>query len=171
MKSILQVIKAKCSESFLKSIVEPRENTFEPFDYRFLLLANTSNNLTTYVNWQYDIAIIVLKDEIVPGDKIKIARLPKQNVPCPKGERLVVSGWGRDMARFGIRSQDKLWALSQDCLDDSSCPALDDMVPKSNMICIGDQENLLNSACNGDSGGMFYPVSYTHLTLPTILLV
>ena len=70
--------------------------------------------MTTYVNWQYDIAIIVLKDEIVPGDKIKIARLPKENEPCPKGKRLVVSGWGRDMARFGIRSQDKLWAVSQD---------------------------------------------------------
>ena len=137
--------------------IKPWENTF---DYRFLLLVNTSNNMTTYVNWQYDVAIIVLKDEIVPGDKIKIAHLPKQNAPCPKGERLVVSGWGRDMARFGIRSQDKLWALSQDCLDDSSCPALDDMVPKSNMICIGDQENLLNSACYGDSGGTFYHIHW-----------
>ena len=104
----------------------------------------------------YDVAIIVLKDEIVFGKKIKIARLPDENAPCPKGRTLVVSGWGLDMSRFLIRSLDKLWAVSKECLEASSCPIMDeDGDFKTTMHCVGDPKNLLNSACSGDSGGMF----------------
>ena len=105
----------------------------------------------------YDIAVIVLKDEIVPGDKIKVAHLPEENAPpCPNGRKLVVSGWGMDASRLFIRSRDNLWAVSQECINASSCPAMNDTISKTNMICIGDPENLLNSPCNADSGGMFY---------------
>ena len=105
----------------------------------------------------YDIAIIVLKDEIVFGKKIKIARLPDEDAPCPKGRKLVASGWGLDMSRFSIRSLDKLWAVSKECLEASSCPIMNqDSDLKTTMLCVGDPNNLLNSACNGDSGGMFY---------------
>ena len=105
----------------------------------------------------YDIAIIVLKDEIVVGKKIKIARLPDEDAPCPKGRKLVASGWGLDMSRFSIRSLDKLWAVSKECLEASSCPIMNqDSDLKTTMLCVGDPNNLLNSACNGDSGGMFY---------------
>ena len=107
------------------------------------------------MNLAYDIAVIVLKDEIVPGRKIKIARLPDENVPCPKGKRLVVSGWGGDVSRYLVRSEDSLWAVSQECLDASSCPILNTLSPKTTMFCVGDPNNLLNSACGGDSGGMF----------------
>ena len=107
-------------------------------------------------NNQYDIAVILLKDEIVPGDTIEIARLPEENAPCPNGKRLIVSGWGKDMTRYMIRPLDNLWAVSQECLNASSCPFLNDMDPKTNMLCIGDSENSLNSACMGDSGGIFY---------------
>ena len=92
----------------------------------------------------------------MPGKKIEIASLPDENARCPKGRRLVVSGWGLDMSRFSIRSLDKLWAVSQECLDASSCPILDERPEmKNTMRCIGDQNNLLNSPCGGDSGGMF----------------
>ena len=90
------------------------------------------------------------------GDTIEIARLPEENAPCPNGKRLVVSGWGKDMTRYMIRSRDNLWAVSQECLNASSCPNLNDMNPKTNMLCVGDSENLLNSACHGDSGGMHF---------------
>ena len=33
---------------------------------------------------------------------------------------------------------------------------IEDMNPKTNMICAGDPERLLSSACYGDSGGMLY---------------
>ena len=99
-----------------------------------------------------------MKDEIVLGDTIEIARLPEENAPCPNGKRLVVSGWGKDMTRYMIRSQDNLWAVSQECLNASSCPYLNDMSPKTNMLCIGDSENSLNSACMGDSGGIFMTI-------------
>ena len=111
-----------------------------------------------FVNPQYDIAVIVLKEEIGPGDKIKIAHLPEENAPCPKGRKLVVSGWGNDMTRFMIRPLDNLWAVSQECLNASSCPNLNDMNHKTNMLCVGDSENLLNSACHGDSGGMHFDI-------------
>ena len=108
-----------------------------------------------FVNPQYDIAVIVLKEEIGPGDKIKIAHLPEENAPCPKGRKLVVSGWGNDASRDLIRSRDKLWAVSQECINASSCPLMNETNPKTNMICIGDPEDLLNSASYGDSGGIF----------------
>ena len=90
--------------------------------------------------------------------RIKIAHLPKENAPCPTGRRLVISGWGRDKMR-PFRSREKLWAVSQECLDKSNCPrqnpdpAPPDVIPKNNMHCVGDSENSLNSGCYGDSGG------------------
>ena len=117
-------------------------------------------------NLAYDVAIIVLKDEIVPGNNIKIARLPDKNAPCPKGRRLVVSGWGLDVSRFLIRSQDSLWAVSLECLDDSSCPLMNIHSPNDTMLCAGDPKNLLNSDCGGDSGGMFY--HYLKFLVPMI---
>ena len=89
------------------------------------------------------------------GDKIKVASLPEPNESCPTGKHLVVSGWGQDVTR-PLRSLDKLWAVGLKCLDPSSCPRLNDMNPKTNMICAGDPERLLSSACYGDSGGMLY---------------
>ena len=117
-------------------------------------------------NWLYDIGVIVLKDKVVLGDKIKVASLSEENESCPTGKHLVVSGWGQDVTR-PLRSLDKLWAVGVKCLDPSSCPRLNDMNPKTNMICAGDPERLLSSACYGDSGGMLYhnlkfvvPVTY-----------
>ena len=106
-------------------------------------------------NWLYDIGLIVLKDKVVLGDKIKVASLPEENDSCPTGKHLVVSGWGQDVTR-PLRSLEKLWAVGLKCLDPSSCPRLNDMNPKTNMICAGDPERLLSSACYGDSGGMLY---------------
>ena len=105
----------------------------------------------------YDIAIIVLKDEILPGKKIKIAHLPDENAPCPKGRRLVVSGWGVDVSRFLIRPLDSLWAVNLECLDPSICrrTAVESDY-KYTMLCVGDPNNLLNDACSGDSGGRFF---------------
>ena len=104
---------------------------------------------------QYDIAVIVLKNQIVPGQNIKAARLPDEDAPCPKGRRLVLSGWGTDVSRFLIRSQDSLWAVSQECLNASSCPLMNDLNFTTNTLCVGDPENLLNGGCGGDSGGTF----------------
>ena len=89
------------------------------------------------------------------GDKIKVASLPEANESCPIGKHLIVSGWGQDVTR-PFRFLEKLWAVGLQCLDPSSCPRLNDMNPKTNMICAGDPESLLSSACFGDSGGMLY---------------
>ena len=96
-----------------------------------------------------------MKDKVELGEKIKVASLPEPNESCPTGKHLVVSGWGQDVTR-PLRSLDKLWAVGLKCLDPSRCPRLNDMNPKTNMICAGDPERLLSSACYGDSGGMLY---------------
>ena len=100
----------------------------------------------------YDIAVIVLKETLVLGPNIQLANLPKIDEPCPSGRNLILSGWGEDIMR-PYRSQSNLWAVVQECLNMSSCPRVIDMHPKANLLCIGDAENSLNSACYGDSGG------------------
>ena len=121
-------------------------------------------------NWLYDIGVIVLKDKVVLGAKIKVASLSEENESCPTGKHLVVSGWGQDVTR-PLRSLKKLWAVGLKCLDPSSCPRLNDMNPKTNMICAGDPERLLSSACYGDSGGMYHnlkllvPVTFFNIIL------
>ena len=114
-----------------------------------------SGNLTVRFNPAYDIAVIVLKEEVTTSATIEIAHLPSANAPCPTGRSLITSGWGKDKMR-PLRSLEKLWAVSQECLDLSNCPRLDagpGVNPKTNMICVGDSENPLNSGCVGDSGG------------------
>ena len=102
-----------------------------------------------------------MKEEVITSTRIKIAHLPTANAPCPTGRRLVISGWGRDKMR-PFRSREKLWAVSQECLDKSNCPRLNPdpappgVIPKTNMLCVGDSENSVNSACRGDSGGKVF---------------
>ena len=104
------------------------------------------------LNPAYDMAVIVLKDNLVLSRSIQLANLPKINEPCPSGRNLVLSGWGEDIMR-PYRSQSNLWAVVQECLNMSSCPRVIDMYPETNFLCIGDSENSLNSGCFGDSGG------------------
>ena len=108
-----------------------------------------------YRNWAYDIAVIVLKPKVVLSSKIKIANLPKEDSPCPKGRSLVTSGWGADFTR-PFRPRNNLWAVMQECFNVSSCPVSKDYVPRSHFLCVGDPENILNSDCFGDSGGKCY---------------
>ena len=95
----------------------------------------------------FDLAILVLKEKVIPNKKIQIANLPDENEPCP--QELVLSGWGVDKTRD--RSQRYLWAVKQECLDISQCPIYGG--DKNLVICSGSSENNLNSGCMGDSGG------------------
>ena len=124
-----------------------------------LFIFRLSGNLSNRFNPAYDIAVIVLEEEVATSATIEIAHLPSEDAPCPAGRSLIISGWGKDKMR-PFRSLEKLWAVSQECLDLSSCPRLTagpGVNPKTNMICVGDSENPLNSGCVGDSGGNLNP--------------
>ena len=96
----------------------------------------------------YDIAILVLKQEVTPNNKIQIANLPKENELCPN--ELVVSGWGKDVTREKIAKR-FLWAVKQECFHISKCPNF--VGNETLALCAGDSKNELNSGCVGDSGG------------------
>ena len=99
----------------------------------------------------YDLAFIVLKEKAIPSSTIQIANLPERDARCPSGKSLVLSGWGLDSTRF-YRSKRYLWAVKQQCLNITACPYAAGY--EGAMICIGDEADSRNSACDGDSGGM-----------------
>ena len=99
-----------------------------------------------------DFAILVLKEKVVPNKYVKIADLPRSDATCPKGKRLIVSGWGLDM-HHPTRNINRLSAVLQECLPQEKCEISEKMKPF--YLCVGDSKQPRNSACNGDSGGNF----------------
>ena len=102
-----------------------------------------------------DFAILVLKTEVVRNNKTKIAKLPEENDPCPDGNNLIISGWGRT---WEGPPEDGNWYLptalkivSVGCLDTTKhCPKYD---TDANILCLGDVDYPFNSACAEDVGG------------------
>ena len=104
----------------------------------------------------FDIAILVLEEEIVPNEYVKIVNLPEPDAPCPKGMKLIVSGWGFDGHKTNWTTEtevkhNRLWAVYQECLSLDRCATSEEQ--KGQLLCVGDSENPRNSACMGDSGG------------------
>ena len=97
----------------------------------------------------FDIAILVLEEEIVPNEYIKIVNLPEADAACPKGKKLIVSGWGLD--GHNRTKHNQLWAVYQECLPLDRCVISEEQ--KGQLLCVGDSEQPRNSACMGDSGG------------------
>ena len=97
----------------------------------------------------FDIAILVLEEEIVPNEYVDIVNLPEADAACPKGKKLIVSGWGLD--GHNRTKHNQLWAVYQECLPLDRCAISEEQ--KGQMLCVGDSEQPRNSACMGDSGG------------------
>ena len=91
------------------------------------------------------------------GKKVEIAKLPDEDIECPEGKDLIVSGWGRtwkeDLPDPVPSSYLPLVlkAIRLDCADPAiRCPTW----PKeANILCLGHPTILSNSACFEDSGG------------------
>lgn len=107
---------------------------------------------------QYDLKLLVLKENAQLNDKVVIAKLPEDDDSCNHGKELVVSGWGVDWLNE-IKAHNYLWAVKQECLETEECEHIRGD-PKV-QLCIGDKEDDTNSACKGDSGG---PLTYTNTT-------
>ena len=104
----------------------------------------------------FDIAILVLEKEIVPNEYAQIVNLPEADAACPKGKKLIVSGWGFDGHTMNITTEtavrhNRLWAVYQECLPLDRCTTSKET--KGQLLCVGDSEQPRNSACMGDSGG------------------
>ena len=104
----------------------------------------------------FDIAILVLEEEIVPNEYVQIVNLPEADAACPKGKKLIVSGWGYDGHTMNITTEtavkhNRLWAVYQECLPLDRCTTSEET--KGQLLCVGDSEQPRNSACVGDSGG------------------
>ena len=104
----------------------------------------------------FDIAILVLEEEIVPNEYVDIVNLPEADAACPKGKKLIVSGWGFDGHTMNITTEtavkhNRLWAVYQECLPLDRCTTSEET--KGQLLCVGDSEQPRNSACVGDSGG------------------
>ena len=95
---------------------------------------------------------MVLKEKAIPSSTVQVANLPESNASCPKGKSLILSGWGTDITR-PYRSLGYLWAVKQECLNMTECPAYGLSRAEGAMICVGDKEESRNGGCYGDSGG------------------
>lgn len=115
----------------------------------------------SYPRLACDLALAILEEDVQTNEYIQIAKLPNQDEQCPPGKEMVVCGWGSD-AYNETRSRDKLWCVSQECVELSKCRVgishygLQNV--KENLICVTDTDEPRNSACAGDSGG---PLTHT----------
>ena len=118
---------------------------------------------------------MVLKTKVILNENVKLANLPANDEVCPSGRELTVSGWG-DEIDYGYKSRTMdnnypsanhryLWAVKQECFDVSDCDRY--IGNKDAVLCVGDSENLRNSACHRDSGGnaFLYFTEQLNLTL------
>ena len=85
----------------------------------------------------------------MPNEYVDIVNLPEADAACPKGKKLIVSGWGLD--GHNRTKHNQLWAVYQECLPLDRCAISEEQ--KGQMLCVGDSEQPRNSACMGDSGG------------------
>ena len=97
------------------------------------------------------------------SDTIKLVNLPEPGQDCRspgspmKGKVLDVTGWGQD--KTNTNHNGALWTVKQECLPDKLCASSETQfrfgVLPEIQLCIGDTENLANTGCQGDSGGMY----------------
>ena len=103
-----------------------------------------------------DFAIVVLNRTVEFDEKISAIQLPNENLSCPQGEKMVVSGWGLTWPeKFATETSmlsRYLMEVNQKCLDaENHCAYMRDY--KDDIICAGNLKSSNNSACMGDSGG------------------
>ena len=112
-----------------------------------------------------DLAILVLEhcwDDVLNPDTVHtsyvhIINLPDAGATCPKGKKLVTSGWGQD--RYNKkRKRDRLWAVFQECLENDRCGS--GVAP--HYLCGADSTRPHNSICSGDSGGRIFLHNLSH---------
>ena len=103
-----------------------------------------------------DLAMLILEREATLNKMVQIAKLPKEDDPCPK-DYLISSGWGGTWKEDDPNPIDiayrpiTLTVVRQMCLDATvKCPKFSE---EANVLCVGDPITPSNSPCNEDDGG------------------
>ncbi|XP_055383280.1 trypsin-1-like [Condylostylus longicornis] len=99
-----------------------------------------------------DIALIVLKSNLIYSNKIGSINLPDVNDIFSPGTKVEVSGWGTTNQYFNMLSN-VLKSVEIVIIDLETCNKLNyNEVNENNMLCAGDLNGGKDS-CSGDSGG------------------
>ncbi|XP_063700033.1 trypsin 5G1-like [Culicoides brevitarsis] len=101
-------------------------------------------------SFDYDYALIELKEDIELSDKVQIIALVEKDVEVQTGTPCMVSGWG--LTKNELESRDKLRAVVVPIVDRKVCEMEYQSLVTDRMICAGVPEGGKNS-CSMDSGG------------------
>ena len=108
------------------------------------------------VDYDNDIAILTLAEEVVFTDKIVPACLPGPDYHDYIGEELTISGWGNLGSYRG--SADKLQVVKVPYVTNKICGGVETNYEPSeltdNMMCAGNITHGSIDTCQGDSGGI-----------------
>ena len=107
-----------------------------------------------YVMSSFDLAILVLEEELVLSDKVDIVKLPLSNESC-ENLSVDISGWGIYEPWGYQHASSKLRSVEISCLSKSVCNVhkySNAFNPKT-MICGGSLKYPKKGSCIGDSGG------------------
>ena len=107
------------------------------------------------VDYDNDIALLTLAEEVVFTDKIVPACLPGPDYHDYIGEELTISGWGNLGSYRG--SADKLQVVKVPYVTNKICGGVETNYEPSeltdNMMCAGNITHGSIDTCQGDSGG------------------
>ena len=92
-------------------------------------------------------------------------KLPEENVSCPQGKPIMVSGWGRTWVRNKRASYKSRFLMTTElsCLDHDHCKVLNKFkkfgaIYENNTICTGNLQHNNTGTWKGDSGGSYISV-------------
>ncbi|KAM4589840.1 transmembrane protease serine 4a isoform 1-T1 [Fundulus diaphanus] len=103
-------------------------------------------------SFNYDVAMMRLRNPITVGDKRKPACLPPKDLSLPNKAPVVVTGWG--LLKENGKAPTTLQKVNIEIIDRSTCssPAVYGSSITQRMICAGNLKGGVD-ACQGDSGG------------------
>ena len=91
------------------------------------------------------------------SENVKIAHLPEPDTPCPSGQNLIASGWGKRVIWVGSNAVETkcnrfLCAVKEECVDIDQCNAYQG--DKEAALCVGELSEPRSFVFRGDSGGI-----------------
>uniref|UniRef100_A0A3B4TUR0 Zgc:154142 n=1 Tax=Seriola dumerili TaxID=41447 RepID=A0A3B4TUR0_SERDU len=106
---------------------------------------------------EFDIALVRLDGEVIPGDEIAYACLPSEEEVLTKGKMCYATGWGDETGdSLNAKVAEALNQVALPVVPYDTCKRMDYwwFQVKTSMICCGyTLPDELKSVCQGDSGG------------------
>ena len=106
----------------------------------------------------YDFDILVLNKSVQLNENVSMIKLPEENISCPRGETMMVSGWGRTWVKDRSEFDKSRFLMTTEvtCLDlHNHCKVFEVERFENSTICAGNQNHNDTGAWKGDSGGSY----------------